>query len=104
MLIIYLLNKKAHYVTYNYYNKYLLNCCFADLCSLEGEMKQEFNDLEYEILKELLGLCENYSVFVFDDLLIRGNNVEITKRFIKEKPNKEFRVWLIDAGLVMEEL
>lgn len=67
---------------------------------------QEFTRQEYERITKLLMLCELQGFFVYDHMLIRGDPVILIKSFIKEKPSgtTEFRVWLIDCGLVVKEL
>ena len=53
---------------------------------------------------ELLAACEPVAVFRFDDLLVKGNRHTVVSAYRVANPDSEFRVWLIDQGLVIKEL
>ena len=66
------------------------------------------NEIDYpgmlEKLLELVGMCKEYNAFEFEGLVVRGLPVEIAKEYLRIKPSKKFRTWLIDSGLVEKEI
>ncbi len=54
-------------------------------------------DDQLDTLLQILKLCKNYNAFVFDDLIIEGNKVEILKKYVTSNPNKKLRTWLMDT-------
>lgn len=59
---------------------------------------------QFNKAKELLELCVIPVVFLFDDLLIRGNPAFIVKEYVVKNPSKSFRQWLIDSPYYIQEL
>lgn len=64
-------------------------------------MKAEFTDEQYNQLTQLISLCTDADIFVYDGMLVRGNKVTVTKEYVKLNPSKKFRIWLIDKGYVI---
>lgn len=54
-------------------------------------------------LIQILKCCKDFDCFVFEGLLIRGDKVFITKKYIAENLSKSFYVWLIENNLVILE-
>lgn len=64
---------------------------------------QEFTDTQYDEIRKLHLLTKEFPCFEFDGMLIKGNVIEVIKKYLKENPSKKFRTWLLDNNFVIIE-
>lgn len=63
---------------------------------------RDLTDFEYKRIRDILSVCSEEPVFVFEKMLIKGYKVDIVKEFVIQSPSSSFYMWLIDKGLVIQ--
>lgn len=63
---------------------------------------KEIEDSDYGKMMLLLGETVVLGYFKYQELICRGDNVDVVRKYIIEKPSKKFRIWLIDNNYVVD--